>query len=277
MKCSHDRQAEIPEDGFGLIQVILLVVVLGMAVTAGMQITTYALDNARRHETREEMNKLAAAIVGDPNLYANGSRLDFGYLGDIGALPATLANLITNPGYASWDGPYFEVGYANYADDYLYDAWGKAYQLSGVELRSFGLVDDTIVVKLAESLSQLTGNSIDGRITSRNGNNPGGQSVNIRVTLTYPNGSGGMRDSTVTPDTDGTFAFTGFIPCGNHRLRAVLSTASDTSETIVSVLPGSVVKVTLRLNSLIVAQSPSTENKFYATLHTPLPHEGRSG
>jgi hypothetical protein len=240
---------------------------MGLAVTAGMQLTANAIENSRSQETLAEMTRLATAISGNPNLYANGVRLDFGYVGDIGALPAILGDLVTNPGYATWDGPYLSVDYSNYSTDYLYDAWGVAYDLSGVEIRSFGLGGDTLRVRIAANAAQLVGNSISGAVTNSNGGVPGAQAGNVQIVLTYPNGSGNLRDSTITPSGDGSFTFAGFVPCGNHRLRAIFTTANDTSETIVSVLPGSATEVLLRLSGLPIALAPAEASRCLAGHH----------
>jgi type II secretory pathway pseudopilin PulG len=262
---SSHRQ-RFADEGFGLIQIILLVIVIGLAVTAAFQVATYSMDEARRQDTIAEMNRISIAIAGNSHLYANGARLDFGYVGDIGSLPVSLADLVTNPGYASWNGPYLSVEYSNYADDYLYDAWGEAYELSGTELRAFGLAGDTIRVKIADNLAQLIGNTVAGSVTNELGDPPGTQASSIQVVLTYPGAFGTLLDSTITPATDGSFSFTGFVPCGNHRLMAIFTTTSDTSETIVSVLPGSSMNVVLRLGSLAVAAAAQPRG-FYITRH----------
>jgi type II secretory pathway pseudopilin PulG len=265
------------EHGFGLIQVLLLIIILGIVVATGMQLTSGAIESARRNETITEMNQIAAAIAGNPDLYANGSRLDFGYLGDVGAMPSSLQSLVTDPGYGTWDGPYLQSDYSNYADDYLYDAWGVAYQLTGVEIKSFGPGTDTIVVTVARSLSELVGNTISGFVKNEAGEEPGSQATNIQVVLTYPDGAGSMRDSSVVPAYDGSFEFVGFVPCGNHRLRAVYSVANDTTETIVSVLPGSTSNVNLRLASLPIASIPALEEFCLLGLRSETISRGHSG
>ncbi len=262
--------------GFGLIQVILLIVVLGLAVTAGLQVATNALDESRRQDTIAEMQRIADAIAGNPELYANGARLDFGYVGDVGNIPASLENLVSNPGFSTWRGPYLPIAYSNYADDYRYDAWGGSYLLLGNRVIAVDPSGDTLSVMAASSVSQLLGNSISGTITNSVGDEPGSQAVNIRVVLTYPDGSGSARDSILIPAGDGSFSFDGFVPCGNHRVRAILTTASDTSEASVSVLPGSTINVVLRLGSLPVAHlSNDPTDAVYALRSDPL-STGRS-
>ena len=47
---------------------------------------------SRRVDTGEMLRRVQEAIVGDPE------RETFGYLGDVGDYPATLADLLENPG-----------------------------------------------------------------------------------------------------------------------------------------------------------------------------------
>jgi len=44
---------------------------------------------AGTEETRKEIDRLACAIAGNPELYDNGIRSDFGYIGDTGAMTPT--------------------------------------------------------------------------------------------------------------------------------------------------------------------------------------------
>ena len=67
---------------------------------------------ARTETTIARMDMLARAIAGDPNLISGGVRSDFGYVGDVGALPSNLDQLVTNPGYSTWGGPYVRDEYS---------------------------------------------------------------------------------------------------------------------------------------------------------------------
>ena len=62
---------------------------------------------------RLDADRLAHAVAGDPDLVAGGTRSDFGYVGDIGALPSDWDDLVTNPGYSTWNGPYVQDEFAS--------------------------------------------------------------------------------------------------------------------------------------------------------------------
>ena len=78
---------------------LLLFFVAAFSVTVADRFLKTA---SRRVDTGEMLRRVQEAIVGDPQ------RETFGYLGDVGDYPATLTDLLENPGGATvgWDGPY---------------------------------------------------------------------------------------------------------------------------------------------------------------------------
>lgn len=128
-------KANISRKGFTLLEVIIVLMVL--SVLGGMlaPMTMKFLTDARNETTRAEIEVVHKVIVGD---IANGQ---YGYVGDVGALPASLDDLNANPGipaYGSagnangvgmgWNGPYVNIGGS--AGDYQADAWGNNYFFS---------------------------------------------------------------------------------------------------------------------------------------------------
>jgi prepilin-type N-terminal cleavage/methylation domain-containing protein len=140
--------------GFSLIEIIVAVAILSLMLGAVAPLALRQMDAARREATRREMKGIASALVGDA---ASG---EFGYLGDMGELPATLADLNDATGKPAWSvsgvdgiGYGFAGPYAPYAaapGDPIADAWGLAYQYDGSTAqvtsagpdRSFGTADD---------------------------------------------------------------------------------------------------------------------------------------
>jgi len=192
---------------------------------------------------------LAYAIAGNPNLQDNGVRSDFGYVGDIGALPPDLDALYANPGgYATWKGPYVGNRFSQTPGDFKTDAWGNLYVYSGTGITSTGSGSD-ITRRVAPTADELLFNRTSGTITDRDGTPPG--SVwrdSVRVTLTYPNGSGSTVSRTVFPDAGGFFSFDS-LPIGNHRLGIDYRPTGDTLYRLVSVTPRSRGYADYRLNS----------------------------
>jgi len=110
--------------GFTLIEVIVVVAIV--AIMTGMMIPmVYRVWESNEEDlTRQRMRDLKVALVGDSRLIQSGSRYHFGYVGDLGQLPATLGHLLQNlDSNPSWQGPYLPSGYN--ADKYDKDAWGN--------------------------------------------------------------------------------------------------------------------------------------------------------
>ena len=115
------------ESGFTLVEVVMVIIIMAIIAAVAMRSMDKGLETARVEETRNEMNQLAEAIAGNPSLYSNGMRTSFGYVGDVGSLPANLDALTTNPGYGTWKGPYIRSDFSGYASDFKKDAWGVNY------------------------------------------------------------------------------------------------------------------------------------------------------
>ena len=146
---------------FTLIELVIIIAVLAiLSVVAVPRIGNF-ITSSKIAATKEEMQNLKKAIVGDPKLVSSGEYSYGGYLNDVGTLPPNLGALVTKPGgVADWDkftktgwgGPYIERGEN---DSYLIDAWGSNYvydQSNGV-LTSLGPdgtggTGDDIVIQL---------------------------------------------------------------------------------------------------------------------------------
>jgi prepilin-type N-terminal cleavage/methylation domain-containing protein len=124
--------------GFALIELIVAISIMSLLAAAIAPAALRQLDAGRRRATREQMEALVRGMVGEP---ASG---DFGYLGDMGALPATLEDLNgTGPAYvidandgigAGFDGPYAPRAIADSGGVFV-DAWGSSYDYDGATAR----------------------------------------------------------------------------------------------------------------------------------------------
>lgn len=238
--------------GFTLTELVIVIVIIGIIGTVALREMLASIDDARFEQTRSELDQLAFAIVGNPALHTSGARSDFGYVGDVGALPPDLNALVANPGgFSTWDGPYIIAG-AGPGDNpslgsHLSDAWNVAYTYpvvtgSGVAIRSSGSAVDIDRV-IAPAASDLLSNTVSGFITDANRQPPGPvYRDSVAVLLTYPDGAGSMTTAGVMPSADGSFGFSG-IPVGNHTLRIVYVPSADTTAYSVCVTPGSEVKL----------------------------------
>lgn len=117
--------------GFTMGEMVIVIAII--AILAAL-ITPLAVDQilqGRYDACREELDVIKKAIVGDPTLVEGGVRSSFGFVGDVGAIPNNLQELVTwdaaRPAYEQygstgmfygWRGPY--VSDTN-------DPWGRPY------------------------------------------------------------------------------------------------------------------------------------------------------
>ena len=227
------------EKAFTLIEMVLIIVIIGIVATVALKSIQPAIDQARFEATTQEMELLAQAIVGDPNQVQDGIRADFGYVGDIGALPPNLDALATNPGgYSTWRGPYIQSDFVENADDYKKDAWGDFYAYTGGVTLSSNGGGSSITKQFAQNVSDLTSNTLSGNVYDGLGYSPGDSASSVTVTIYYPDGSGNNTSSSTNPSSAGFFSFSSLVPLGNHLVRAIYSATSDTTSRYISVTPG---------------------------------------
>jgi type II secretory pathway pseudopilin PulG len=220
--------------GFTLIEVVLIIILLGVLATVAVTRLDDATETAKFEQTRNEMQQLAYAIAGNPHANSGDGRSDFGYVGDVGSIPGSLGDLVTNPGYGTWDGPY--VSSAFDPDGFRKDAWGADYVLVDTVIRSTGS-GQAIDLVFAASKSALMSNTVSGRLVDGSHEPPRSTfKDSVQLRLTYPDGSGGFTTAVAWPSDDGGFAFSG-VPIGDHICVAVFSPTSDTVSYRVPVYP----------------------------------------
>jgi len=229
------------QNGYTLIEVVMVIIIIGILAAVAFRSMGGTIEVSRTEETMAEMEQLAWAIAGNPNLVSAGTRTDFGYIGDIGALPPNWDALITNPGgFATWDGPYIQDEFVGAGGDYEFrlDAWGKPYSSpNSINFSSTG-GPETITRRIANSLADLLNNNVTVSITDLGGTPPDSANRDsVKVLLTYPNGAGSTTTITGYPGTDGLVRFNS-IPIGIHTMRMIYIPGNDTIQRKIAVIPG---------------------------------------
>lgn len=241
----HTPKTPVPDgsgrsSGFTLIELVVVIVITGILVTVAMRGGMTIVQTSKMEEAKKGMQDIEFAICGNPSLQNNGTRSDFGYVGDVGSLPPNLDALTANPGsYATWNGPYIRGRFQQSSTDFKQDAWSAAYQYSGgISVTSTGS-GDNVVHAFANSAADLLCDKVSGTVADRDGLPPGAQAADsIAILLSFPNGTGEIVTKSLAPDPSGYFLFDS-IPIGTHDLRVIYRPNNDTLKAFVTVLPAS--------------------------------------
>jgi len=239
------------KNGYSLFELVIVVVIIGIITSVGIRYLRTTHDAAKVVQTKKELDQLAWAIVGNPNLISGGVRSDFGYVGDVGSMPSNLDALVSDPGYASWDGPYIRDDFyptdTGSETEFKIDAWGKAYSYSGNSTITSTGSGTSITRAIANSLDNLLRNTVSAVVIDLDNTPPGATyKDSTKLLLTYPNGSGSLTTTTRYPASDGFVRFDS-IPIGSHLLRTIYIPDSDTLSRRVTVVPGGDCYITISL------------------------------
>lgn len=233
MKCLCRQQR-----GFGLIEMAVVIIVIGILTAVAMRSATTVIDDTRHSRTEREMQMLADAVVGNPDITSNGIRSDFGYIGDNGAFPPDLEALAVNPGgWITWDGPYIAAGFTQDSSGFKLDEWGSPYAYSGgITITSTGS-GSTITRKIADATADYLLNQFAGIVTDVDSSPPGSTFVDsVDICVTIPSGAGSLTNKTYHPNSAGYFILDS-MPAGSHPLRVIYTPEVDTIFRYITVLP----------------------------------------
>ncbi len=168
----------------------------------------------------------------------NGTR--FGFVGDIGRLPNTLAELAAQSGLPSysttnirsigmgWRGPYINSGTS--ATDYQRDAFGRLFVLNSGQVRSYGPdgiannTDDIVYPPTAPVVTGTVAITVKTIVSGKTVVDP----ANYRVDLYYANGG----TQAVVSDASAPFTFAN-VPMGLHAARVIKTNNPNNGSTMV--------------------------------------------
>ena len=238
------RDTSVPlsgENGYTLVELVVVVIIIGIIAGIAVNSLSHSTQAARTEETRQEMDQLAYAIAGNPELLSGGTRTDYGYVGDIGALPPDLDALYANPGgYSTWNGPYIQDAFSagGGGTQFRRDAWGALYAYSGgISITSNGGTS-VLTRRFAGSTGELLHNRVLLTFSDLDYTPPGDDHKDsVEIRLTYPDGAGATTSRSVNPGRDGSAGFDS-IPIGIHTLQIIYLPLMDTMSRLVNVSPG---------------------------------------
>jgi type II secretory pathway pseudopilin PulG len=251
-KKQTDQQYAInKQNGVLLIELLIVIMIVGLLVAGAVKTWDTVIVQARFNKTAEEMQQLVYAIAGNPELVTEGRRTDFGYIGDIGAIPDSLQNLVVRPAYVAdscWRGPYIRGKFVEDSADYLSDAWDNKYiyDRDSLIIRSYttgsNLTPQTwINKKIAKSDSILLRNTVSGFVKDLIGDPPQFNYDKIRVYITYPYYGSMLTIGFPPQNIDGFYSIPD-VPQGNHRIFCIYALnppdTTDFVEKYVCVYPG---------------------------------------
>jgi len=194
---------------------MIIVVLLLAAVTIAIPLFLNRTETNRVGVTRQKLNEIKNAIVGDKSLVEKGSRTSFGFVGDMGVLPASLVELMEQGGYPpygaaqgiwfGWHGPYLESR-RNAAGQYiaLLDGWGNSISYTRDAVNFTAVITsggpdgnvaaggDNISVTILENEAR---SYVSGYFRNKN-NDPISETG---VTVYFPNGTGVPDSVQITP------------------------------------------------------------------------------
>lgn len=244
--CLWRQNSRKSEEGFTVFELLLVLVVVAILVGLLAPAAFQAIQSSKEETARRELERIFNAIVGDPD------RGSFGYLGDMGRLPATLSELVVQGGQPAfhtadggtphvgnvgtgWRGPYVTGPFAT--ADLFKDAWGQPLVYTSGQIISTGLdgtqgTGDDIVFPV--QLPVLTTGTLLVTVIVNDIPQPTGVTVKVYSTSNGEQGTPVTR-STPTPSDGKPFRFDN-VPHGISVLEAS-HTASGTTVTRILTVP----------------------------------------
>ncbi len=234
--------SKISQNGVTLLELLIVLMIIGLLVTAAVKTMDVSLQRSRFSSTLKELENLSWAIAGNPELISGGKRSDFGYIGDLGVLPLTLRDLYENySNLPNWKGPYIKAAFQENPDSYRIDAWGDTYiypnpntivETSPVYVRSYAgssitTPENWLTKLVANRKKDLTSNLVDGNVYDAYSNPIGSWSLDTAYLKIYFPNLGRIDSFLYTCVNDPGFSFIN-IPVGNHRLKAIGVHRKDT-------------------------------------------------
>lgn len=225
----HLRRASGTSGGYTLLEALVVLGIVGILAGALVPLVFDVRKRDRAEETDRQLEALKEAIVGRRSPAEGASARTYGFLGDLGQLPASLGQLVTADGLpafrvdsvsglgAGWRGPYLPGELADRDAPVEHDAFGRPLRYAARDtvvdgtawagwIRSAGpdgaqrTSDDLVAPLLAREVRT----DLHGFLTS----GPGRVFEGAPVTVSFRR-EGAVVDTVVTTDGDGQYVVTG--------------------------------------------------------------------
>jgi prepilin-type N-terminal cleavage/methylation domain-containing protein len=237
------------QKGFSLLEVIVAVGIMAILAAAIAPVMFNKLDEARYQKVAGDLQAIYEGSMGIP------SEDYFGFVGDMGRLPDSTAELISGTGLGSqWSGPYVSMG----GSMTLRDVFGSDYVFdqSPIRVRSFGpnKVDDSgsgdDLVYPENALTSFEG-QLEAQVYINGSLITDDAAENVTANLSYSD-NGTLQSPGLALSFDGNiFAFEAdSIHQGSHVLTVVASKSvlggqdpTTTQKEQVIILPGATTKI----------------------------------
>ncbi len=129
----------VKQQGFSLIELVTVLLIITVLSTIAIRSTVDIGYNARYEQTKERLESMKRAIIGNPNRYLNGQPDIHGFVADMGRLPDNIKELLaqgSQPSYTvssdasgslgyGWRGPYLTVTENPDESEAYTDGWGR--------------------------------------------------------------------------------------------------------------------------------------------------------
>ncbi|MEW6456998.1 MAG: hypothetical protein AB1410_09850 [Acidobacteriota bacterium] len=202
--------------GIVLLQVLAVIIILLIGIAIFLPLIVKSIEKRETLKTEEKLEIIKEAIVGKEELMGSNLRTSYGFVGDLGILPATLNELMVQGSYPSWTidattkvefgwrGPYLNTIQHNGNYVAFLDTWGNLIQYENGTgavlkvLRSYGPdgqsgTTDDITLNIEED-------EVRGYVKGTIKNGAGVPRMIDQIDIYYPNGTSTLQKLTVYPD-----------------------------------------------------------------------------
>lgn len=245
--------------GFTVLELLMVLLLTGVLYTFMIGDVQRNDDAIKYEQTRARMEAIRIAIIGsETSTDFEGKRSNFGYYGDVGAMPSTLYDLITKPAAMAtwafntlhgigvgWRGPYIVSTMISGEKAYDRDGWNRLFTYSAAGTPSLSSLGSDNSVGGAGYASDITMqfpasarfSTVSGILENYNARVSGGI-----VQMIYPS-AGALVTYGVVTGNNGVYTFNS-IPIGVQAIRTT-SPATTPSRQIVIDRPAVVVPASL--------------------------------